>query len=194
MTPHPPQGSVTEQDLEDHTTRQDNPHVVDLGELADHDLDAQDLVDGARTIWDASLDGGSGAIALAALATLLDATDDIEPEHLANALQDPGAYPGKSVILGSGWQQPSTTRPALVQIYGNAIATSTTRASISVETDPDGDGTKEMTHLVKAEAGLTSAGRKDVVLFFLPPGGQYQVTNDSDPNNSNHAEATEYIL
>lgn len=158
---------ATQTELDAHTGATNNPHSVTYSQL--------------------------GNIPLAQLANILDAGDDVEPAHLGNALQDPGASDENGNILDAGWQQPSATRPAIVQVWATAGNTATDDAEVEIDLDFGGDSVADMTHSIYSESGLDNP-REDVVLLFLAPGDQYRVVETNTSTAGSSATVAEYVL
>lgn len=111
---------------------------------------------------------------------------------MTEGVERPPATPPSSFtdVLGAGWQQPSTTRPVIVQVAIEVDASSTQEADVRLDYDIDGDGTREAFELVESPAGGGTGG--SLFTIRLPPGGQYKIVNVNDPKGNNVGKTAEF--
>lgn len=89
------------------------------------------------------------------------------------------------------WQQPSTTHPTIVYIGLTLDPGSTSASQIDILEDPDNDSTAERTTSLKAPGGL-GENQQFTTVLYVPPSGQYQLGNTSDPDSGNSFTAWEW--
>lgn len=94
----------------------------------------------------------------------------------------------ESVSPGFGsWVTADADRPSWVEIDASAVTDGTSDGEVSIDVDEDGDDTAEYSFTVAhiAADNATGTTQKDYAKVYIPAGGQYRVTNTSDPNSSN---------
>lgn len=101
------------------------------------------------------------------------------------ALQDGG---DTGIAPGFGaWTTADTNRPTLLIVEGTAETDGTSEGKIVLDVDKSGGTTADYTMTVtEVDPALgTGVSRTDESTVYIPPGGQYQIRNVSDPNAVN---------
>lgn len=109
----------------------------------------------------------------------------------ASITKAPG-MPGAAGVLGETNRQVSATRWSFVVLRLSADSSGTQSASATVTADLNDDGTEETVGGVFARAGLDT-DQRETVMFWLPPGATYSVSNNNDPVAGNSASAFETV-
>lgn len=92
-----------------------------------------------------------------------------------------------SVSPGFGsWQQPDADRSVLVLVEARAETDGTSKGSVILEVDDSGGTSADDTFTVSSQAPTTAGDNNEgSAAALVPAGGQYQINNNSDPNNGN---------
>lgn len=99
-----------------------------------------------------------------------------------SALQDGG---DAGVATGFGtWTTANANRPTLLIVEGTAETDGTSEGKILLDVDKSGGTTADYSMtVVEVDPALgTGVSRSDESIVYVPPGGQYQIRNASDPN------------
>lgn len=111
-------------------------------------------------------------------------------------LRTPNGSSGVSPGFGS-WRTPDSDRPVLVEMRIHVETNGTSFGRVHVQVDESG-GTSADYFFRSAADPEWSSGASDVdetITFLLPPGGAYQIVNQSDPNSGNTIDfVREYTL
>lgn len=109
--------------------------------------------------------------------------DDIERYDV---MQPPASTSAGSATLGGGWVSEDANQDCFVFGQIRALNTEGTNGQVTVDVDESGGTTPDYTFSAFADASTDGIVTETVTFWaFLPPGGQYQVVNDSDPAGSN---------
>lgn len=94
---------------------------------------------------------------------------------------------GTTTVNFDTWNVASSDRTATVSVQATAQTDSASEGQIDVLLDEDGDDAAERTFRICRVQSNFQDGVEDTssFTFTVPPGGQYQIRNTSDPNNAN---------
>lgn len=110
------------------------------------------------------------------------------------------AFSGGSTSAASpgfdNWTQISADKPAVVEIRATAETDGSSNAQIGVEVDESGGTTSDYTFLIGYADGNDPSGTRDRQLstVYVPPGAQYRITNQIDPNSGNTIGAVRELV
>lgn len=174
------------------TTFTDPSGTDHTGTIEDDTHAAEHESGGADTVGIGNL---TGSVALGQLGNILDGNNDVESDHLDNALKRLSSSDRSDVtssVSFDTWRQPDTNNPTLVTITLQVVGTSGTSATINTDIDEDADDTAEHTHETRTRSsGLATNAdvvQVSTITLLLAASEQYQIRNTSDPDGQNTIE------
>lgn len=132
-------------------------------------------------------------VAINALGVILDASNDVETEHLGNASHVPHSLTHPNLAVDT-WRTPSPDRSTIVTVTFELNPSSVSSSRVDIEVDESGGTTPDYSHPSEVPGALSESQFRAPPTVIVPPGGSYQFNEVSAGSGTSVVAHTEQTL